>query len=85
MDTNHSLLSSLGVSHPALEQVRTLAAVHGLHTKLTGAGGGGVAYSLITPDTEEQQVAGALAALQAAGFKCYRAAIGGPGVCLAWQ
>merc|ERR1719187_729719 len=52
VDTNHCLLAALGVSHPVLELVRGVTASHGLHTKLTGAGGGGVAVTLITPDTE---------------------------------
>ena len=33
VDTNHCLLASLGVSHPALERVRTVTQEHGLHTK----------------------------------------------------
>ncbi|KAJ2896365.1 Mevalonate kinase, partial [Coemansia aciculifera] len=38
---NHGLLSTLGVSHASLEQVREITAAHGLASKLTGAGGGG--------------------------------------------
>lgn len=38
---NHCLLASLGVSHPALEDIRASAAVYGFGCKLTGAGGGG--------------------------------------------
>ncbi len=50
---NHQHLVSLGVSHPVLETIRetTLAAPYGLSTKLTGAGGGGCAVTLI-PDGE---------------------------------
>lgn len=40
-DMNHCLLSALGVSHPALEIIRSLARAKGLACKLTGAGGGG--------------------------------------------
>lgn len=80
VDTNHCLLASLGVSHPALERVRTVTQEQGLHTKLTGAGGGGVAFTLLTPDTPEEQVAAAMDALEREGMKCYRAGLGGPGV-----
>ncbi len=50
MTENHQHLVTLGVSHPALETIRNKTAVpHGLSTKLTGAGGGGCAVTLI-PD-----------------------------------
>jgi len=80
VDTNHCLLASLGVSHPALERVRTVTQEQGLHTKLTGAGGGGVAFTLVTPDTPEEQVVAAMDVLKGEGMKCYRAGLGGPGV-----
>ena len=56
IDMNQGLLSSLGVSHPSLERVVEVTAKHGLHTKLTGAGGGGFAFSLITPNTDREKV-----------------------------
>ena len=56
VDMNQGLLSSMGVSHPSLEKVIQLTSSHGLHTKLTGAGGGGVAFSLITPHTDKTKV-----------------------------
>jgi len=48
---NHAHLVSLGVSHPVLETIRaqTAAEPYRLSTKLTGAGGGGCAVTLI-PD-----------------------------------
>lgn len=48
---NHVHLVSLGVSHPVLETIRaqTAAEPYRLSTKLTGAGGGGCAVTLI-PD-----------------------------------
>jgi mevalonate kinase len=53
MDENHAHLVTLGVSHPVLEQIKEITgkADYGLHTKLTGAGGGGCAVTLI-PDGE---------------------------------
>lgn len=51
LNRNHEYLAELGVSHPALELIRakTASAPYHLSTKLTGAGGGGCAVTLI-PD-----------------------------------
>lgn len=51
MSINHGLLTSLGVSHPRLERLRYLVDQAGVGwTKLTGAGGGGCAITLLKPD-----------------------------------
>lgn len=51
IDKNHVHLVNLGVSHPSLEAIRatTAAKPYALSTKLTGAGGGGCAVTLL-PD-----------------------------------
>lgn len=51
VDRNHQYLVSLGVGHEALEVIRakTAAEPFHLHTKLTGAGGGGCAVTIV-PD-----------------------------------
>lgn len=49
MQENHAHLVTLGVSHPSLEKIREVTASCGLSTKLTGAGGGGCAVTLV-PD-----------------------------------
>jgi mevalonate kinase len=47
---NHGLLVSLGVSHPKLERIRALIDHAGIGwTKLTGAGGGGCAITIVKP------------------------------------
>lgn len=52
IERNHKHLVTLGVSHPSLEMiVVATASPYGLATKLTGAGGGGCAVTLI-PDCE---------------------------------
>ena len=55
LDSNHALLNKLGVSHASLEAVKTKAEQkpYGLHTKLTGAGGGGCAVTIV-PDGEKR-------------------------------
>ena len=51
MDENHRHLVSLAVSHPSLERIKAITKEepYGLSTKLTGAGGGGCAVTLL-PD-----------------------------------
>lgn len=49
MEENHGHLVSLGVGHEALERIRERTKQSGLVTKLTGAGGGGCAVTII-PD-----------------------------------
>ncbi|KAF2725409.1 mevalonate kinase [Polychaeton citri CBS 116435] len=50
MTVNHGLLTALGVSHPKLERLRYLVDQAGVGwTKLTGAGGGGCAITLLKP------------------------------------
>ncbi len=52
INENHGYLVTLGVSHPSLEAIRkTTADPYGLSTKLTGAGGGGCAVTLIPDGT----------------------------------
>ncbi|KAL9112391.1 MAG: hypothetical protein Q9227_003233 [Pyrenula ochraceoflavens] len=50
---NHGHLVSLGVSHPKLEYIREVVDYSGIGwTKLTGAGGGGCAITLLKPLTD---------------------------------
>ncbi|RMY22254.1 hypothetical protein D0866_11995, partial [Hortaea werneckii] len=64
MHVNHGLLSSLGVSHPRLERLRYLVDQSGVGwTKLTGAGGGGCAITLLKPTEPANASAADAAAL----------------------
>lgn len=78
---NHGLLVALGVLHPCLEQVRLIADRRALGaTKLTGAGGGGCAITLLGEDVDAAAVSAARSEFAAAGFECFDATLGGRGV-----
>lgn len=77
---NQGLLCALGVSHPSLDRIAAIAARHSFHAKLTGAGGGGFAFALVTPKHAPEQVRALRRELEAAGFQCWETSIGGPGV-----
>ena len=76
---NHAHLVSLGVSHPALEAVRAKASTYGLASKLTGAGGGGCAVSLIPDAFPDDRLAQLVREMHADGFRTYEVRVGGPG------
>ncbi|KAK5133079.1 hypothetical protein LTR08_008189 [Meristemomyces frigidus] len=94
MTVNHGLLTSLGVSHPRLERLRYLVDQAGVGwTKLTGAGGGGCAITLLRPHIaadDEAAPEGTCSAsapllalqkrLEAEGFARYETTLGGDGV-----
>jgi len=85
IETNQSLLRAMRVSHPSLERVCDITKQQfGLPTKLTGAGGGGCAFTYLgsnsTPniDTTTHQMINAIE--QQRGVKCMESNAGGPGV-----
>ncbi|KAF9135446.1 hypothetical protein BGW39_002913 [Mortierella sp. 14UC] len=79
VDVNHALLVALGVSHPSLEKVREISSKLGLKSKLTGAGGGGCALTLIRDDVSSETVTVVKQLLEAEGFQCMETSVGGPG------
>ncbi|KAK4046828.1 cystathionine beta-lyase [Microbotryomycetes sp. JL201] len=81
IDENHSHLVSLGVGHASLEAVRakTLQQPWGLHTKLTGAGGGGCAVTIVPDKFDETLLDELKQALAADGFDTYETTVGGSG------
>ncbi|KAI9496810.1 ribosomal protein S5 domain 2-type protein [Zychaea mexicana] len=80
VDMNHCLLHALGVSHGSLEKVRSVTGEYGVKTKLTGAGGGGCALSIIRDDVNVETTNLVAQKLAAEGFDCYRTSLGGSGV-----
>ncbi|XP_029427308.1 mevalonate kinase isoform X2 [Rhinatrema bivittatum] len=81
-DINQHHLNVLGVGHPSLDKLCQVTASHGLHSKLTGAGGGGCGITLLRPDTNPAKVEAAKQDLQACGYECWETYIGAPGVSL---
>ncbi|KAF9115416.1 Mevalonate kinase [Mortierella sp. AM989] len=79
VDMNHGMLAALGVSHPALEKVREISAKFGLKSKLTGAGGGGCALTLIRDDISPEAIDEVKKLLEEEGFQCLETQVGGPG------
>lgn len=82
---NHGLLDALGVSHPRLERVRELVDHAGIGwTKLTGAGGGGCAMTLLQPNVNEETVEDLEQQFIAENFKTYEVILGADGVGVLW-
>ncbi len=78
---NHGLLVALGVSHPKLERIRELIDHAGIGwTKLTGAGGGGCAFTILKPEALPEVLHRLEKDLDAEGFARYSTLLGGEGV-----
>ncbi|KAK2766729.1 Mevalonate kinase [Arachnomyces sp. PD_36] len=78
---NHGLLVSLGVSHPRLERIRELVDYANIGwAKLTGAGGGGCAITLLKSDIDKETLDDLKHNLDEEGFERYETTLGGDGV-----
>lgn len=85
MTVNHGLLVALGVSHPRLERVRELVDHAGIGwTKLTGAGGGGCAITLLKPDVSQERLRKLEQDLDDEGYQKFETTLGGDGVGVLW-
>ncbi|XP_046496030.1 mevalonate kinase isoform X1 [Equus quagga] len=80
IDMNQHHLNALGVGHASLDQLCQVTTAHGLHSKLTGGGGGGCGITLLRPDLQRPEVEAAKQALTGCGFDCWETSIGAPGV-----
>ncbi|KAM8918097.1 mevalonate kinase isoform 1-T1 [Lycaon pictus] len=80
IDINQHHLNALGVGHASLDQLCQVTMAHGLHSKLTGAGGGGCGITLLRPDLEQPKVEAMKQALTSCGFDCWETSIGAPGI-----
>lgn len=52
---NHHLLNAIGVGHPTLDRIVTVAGTIGYSAKLTGAGGGGCGFILLGIGEEKEK------------------------------
>ncbi|XP_047447899.1 mevalonate kinase [Mugil cephalus] len=80
IDINQHHLNVMGVGHPALDTLCRVTLARGLHSKLTGAGGGGCGITLLRPETDSSVVQSTAQDLRDCGFDCWETSIGGPGV-----
>ncbi|KAJ8263645.1 hypothetical protein COCON_G00161020 [Conger conger] len=80
MDINQHHLDVLGVGHPSLATLCRVTLGRGLHSKLTGAGGGGCGLTLLRPDTDPSAIHSATRELKDCGYDCWETSIGAPGV-----
>ncbi|CAG8658032.1 11298_t:CDS:2, partial [Acaulospora colombiana] len=77
---NHLLLKEIGVSHFSLEEICELTDEFGLSTKLTGAGGGGCAVTLIPDDFYADSLKILMDKLAEGGYNPYLTTVGGSGL-----
>jgi len=82
IDVNHYLLCSLNVGHQKIEQIRQITKKYGLHTKITGAGGGGCMLTFVPNENKEDVIVNVKNELKDNHFTCYDTTIGGDGVLL---
>ncbi|KAL4252293.1 GHMP kinase family protein [Abortiporus biennis] len=81
IDENHAHLVSLGVSHESLENIRNKTKhPYGLSTKLTGAGGGGCAVTLIPDEFQPTSLKSLISSLESEQYQPYLTAVGGSGL-----
>ncbi|XP_030271550.1 mevalonate kinase [Sparus aurata] len=80
IDINQHHLNVMGVGHPTLDTLCRVTLAKGLHSKLTGAGGGGCGITLLRPETDSSVVQTTAQDLKDCGFDCWETSIGGPGV-----
>nr|AYN07279.1 mevalonate kinase [Eucommia ulmoides] len=80
MEMNQGLLQCMGVSHSSIETVLRTTLKYKLASKLTGAGGGGCVLTLLPTLLSETIVGRVISELEACGFQCLLAGIGGKGV-----
>ncbi|KTA97153.1 Mevalonate kinase [Nakaseomyces glabratus] len=84
VNINHGLLVAIGVSHPGLEIIRNLSITNSIGaTKLTGAGGGGCAFTVLNKDVPQTEVDKFKEELSKKhGYLSFTSELGGAGSCM---
>ncbi|TRY55635.1 hypothetical protein DNTS_008835 [Danionella cerebrum] len=80
IDINQHHLNVMGVGHSSLDTLCRVTLARGLHSKLTGAGGGGCGITLLRPETDPSVIQSTVEELKTCGFDCWETSIGAPGV-----
>ncbi|KAL4646669.1 mevalonate kinase [Arapaima gigas] len=80
MDINQHHLDVIGVGHTSVDHLCRITLAQGLHSKLTGAGGGGCGITLLRPGTDSLVVQSVILELKDCGYDCWETSIGVPGV-----
>lgn len=80
IDFNQHLLQVLGVSHSAIDKICDVTSKYGLHSKLTGAGGGGCCFTLLRPETQYDIINKIKSELSQDNYQCWETTLGGQGV-----
>jgi len=70
MTINHNILGALGVGHNVLDEICFITKEKQMYSKLTGAGGGGCAITLINSNLPTVVIDGVIQKLSEAGFNC---------------
>ncbi|XP_031673969.1 mevalonate kinase [Oncorhynchus kisutch] len=80
IDINQHHLNVIGVGHTTLDTLCQVTLARGLHSKLTGAGGGGCGITLLRPETECSVIQNTIQDLRDCGYDCWETRIGAAGV-----
>ncbi|TDH65321.1 uncharacterized protein CCR75_000700 [Bremia lactucae] len=80
IERNQQNLVDFGVGHPQLDRVARICKRFNGATKLTGAGGGGCAVSLLPRSLSHKDLATLISQLEAKGFECFASSLSGPGL-----
>lgn len=81
-ELNHGLLRTLGVSHESLENVILILNKFNIKGKLTGAGGGGYALALLSPEVAAEDLTEVCKELAFRGYQPLITNLGSMGVCI---
>jgi mevalonate kinase len=81
IEINQQLLNSIGVGHPTFDLICKITKEFGFYSKLTGAGGGGCAITLIAPGPNlKERIDRCIAMLAEQGFVSWETELGCCGV-----